>query len=1156
MTLAGSSKNLKSFRINPSSFKKTLLTLAILGQTSVAYSQDTDTTEKTKKEKEDDIEVIEIQSMRSSLLNAQSLKRNSDTFVDGITASDIGALPDRSVLEAMQRLPGVSIERFAEANDPDHFSAEGSGAVVRGMTQTRSEFNGRDTFTADSGRGLSFQDVPPELMAGVDVYKNQTADMIEGGIAGTISLRTRRPFDQAGRQLAFSADVTYGDIAQETTPSFSGLYSDRWETDNLGEFGLLLNFAKSELQTSSHGVNNDIFEFRPIEQFPNATSSYVYDGTFARYAPEGTEVGAEGVLVPTSANLSMKDDTRERTGIAAAMQWQSPDKSLKASLQFIRSDSTLSWTEKGIAYESQPNVYKAGAAPGTEFEFDERGVYTSGTITDSSGGWRGNEAGDRVPNGSVQNFGFRFNTGDRYKNQRTEVDDISLNLEWTATDSLIIEADFQHVEAQKTDDDMKLMFMTHANQMWDTTGGNPQLTLLNPWAYATEEEIATNGADYRDTDYFNELSSYHFAAAMDHYERSKGVSDAARIDATYYLDSDYFPQVQFGVRYAKREQRVKYSKYNWGSLGALWAGTTFLDDAVIGEIAESAGIESVYETVDWSDFYRGDVLTIAGGNTMLHPNHALTTQYDDWGRILRPLSEDRCGDWMPSSQRTYADAICTRKPTSGYFLPQEISDIAQTNTAAYVRIDFANDDLKYRIAGNFGVRVVKVENESRGATVFPEALTEYAAPASWDPLNYNPADYDLFSDDSRFLTQTINYLDPELRNFMNGAIVPDNAEHEYTKVLPSFNIKVELTDDLLARFAVSKAIALPDIGNLRNYTEIGLLGYNLQSDRIEGAYWDGSEGRNFELDSPFASNYTNGFDANGIPLDANGEPLPENQRINTDTIKFNGFRAASGNPYLKPMESIQWDASLEWYFNDVGSLTVSVFYKDLTNFFVNGGREYQFTNPETGVSQVVDVQGPTNGGEGEMKGFEIGYQQFFDMLPAPFDGFGIQANYTYINAKGALNANLDAVDGGEAEQEVDTDGDGVVDQIISEVKTSSDYVNGDSLPLQGQSEHTANLVLMYEKGDWSARAAYNWRSEYLVTTRDTISKLPIWTSDAGYMDASIFYQLTDQIKVGLQGVNLLNTETETFMQVDDNLRLHRAWLVNDRRYSFVVRGNF
>ena len=99
-----------------------------------------------------DIEVIEVKGVRGNLINAQKMKREGDTVLDAISAEDIGSLPDRSVLEAIVRFPGVAIERFAGANDPDHFGVEGSGVVVRGLTQTRSEFNGRDTFTADSGR--------------------------------------------------------------------------------------------------------------------------------------------------------------------------------------------------------------------------------------------------------------------------------------------------------------------------------------------------------------------------------------------------------------------------------------------------------------------------------------------------------------------------------------------------------------------------------------------------------------------------------------------------------------------------------------------------------------------------------------------------------------------------------------------------------------------------------------------------------------------------------------------------------------------------------------------------------------------------------------------------------------------------------------------
>ena len=74
---------------------------------------------------------IIVTGIRQSLANAQSIKRNSDTIVDAITAQDIGALPDRSVTEALQRVPGVEINRFAGSNDPDHFSVEGSGVTVR-----------------------------------------------------------------------------------------------------------------------------------------------------------------------------------------------------------------------------------------------------------------------------------------------------------------------------------------------------------------------------------------------------------------------------------------------------------------------------------------------------------------------------------------------------------------------------------------------------------------------------------------------------------------------------------------------------------------------------------------------------------------------------------------------------------------------------------------------------------------------------------------------------------------------------------------------------------------------------------------------------------------------------------------------------------------
>ena len=126
-----------------------------------------------------DSKEITITGIRASLANAQSIKRNSDTVVDAITAQDIGALPDRSVTEALQRVPGVAMNRFAGSNDPDHFSVEGSGVVVRGLTFVRSEFNGRDTFSAGvGGQAINFADVPAELLGSVEVYKNATSEKL------------------------------------------------------------------------------------------------------------------------------------------------------------------------------------------------------------------------------------------------------------------------------------------------------------------------------------------------------------------------------------------------------------------------------------------------------------------------------------------------------------------------------------------------------------------------------------------------------------------------------------------------------------------------------------------------------------------------------------------------------------------------------------------------------------------------------------------------------------------------------------------------------------------------------------------------------------------------------------------------------------------
>jgi TonB-dependent receptor len=242
-----------------------LFAIGCLLASAAAHAQDEPSAANAADAAEDDNAII-VTGIRASLENAQNIKRNSDTVVDAITSQDIGALPDRSVTEALQRVPGVSINRFAGSNDPDHFSVEGSGVVIRGLNFVRSEFNGRDAFSAGvGGQALNFADVPSELLGSVEVYKNATAEMIEGGLAGTVNLNTRKPFDNKGFHIAFSGEANYGDFAEEWTPTASILASNTWDTD-YGTFGLLGSASYSQIKSRADGIQVTNFQTRDNQQ--------------------------------------------------------------------------------------------------------------------------------------------------------------------------------------------------------------------------------------------------------------------------------------------------------------------------------------------------------------------------------------------------------------------------------------------------------------------------------------------------------------------------------------------------------------------------------------------------------------------------------------------------------------------------------------------------------------------------------------------------------------------------------------------------------------------------------------------------------------------------------------------------------------------------
>lgn len=377
------SNNVSAAKAPKFPLKKTMLALCVATAIQpVAHGQESSTNETS-------LEEVTVYGVRASLKSAQDLKRNADTHVDAISSTDIGALPDVSVLEALQRVPGVSIERFAAPTDPDHFSTEGSGVTLRGLPNTRSEFNGRDTFSADSGRGLSFQDVSPELLGSVEVFKNFTADMVEGGISGTINLNTRKPFDSEERVINVSAQANYGDLEGETTPSVSGLYSDRFDVSS-GEVGVLLSYANSDLDFRSDGAQ---FGFHVQDE--------------------------QGRFVPINAGIRTTSTNRQREGISAAFQYENTAKTLSVLAEYISSDSDSNWTE--YAFFSDDAAGSVG--PDATFSGNR---FTGGTLVGISGGLGPQTRGSTT-------------------NKKT--DEFSLNIGFQPSDKLSLSADFQYVDS-------------------------------------------------------------------------------------------------------------------------------------------------------------------------------------------------------------------------------------------------------------------------------------------------------------------------------------------------------------------------------------------------------------------------------------------------------------------------------------------------------------------------------------------------------------------------------------------------------------------------------------------------------------------------------------------------------------------------------------
>ncbi|WP_260925950.1 TonB-dependent receptor [Novosphingobium sp. 9] len=531
---------------------------------------------------------IVVTGIRASLQGARARKRDAEVVVDSITAQDIGALPDRSVSEALQRVPGVTLQRTSDNRDPARLSGEGGGVFIRGLSFVRSELNGRDVFSAANGRALSFEDISADLLSGVDVYKNPSADMIEGGIGGTINLRTRKPFDAPGFVAAFSGDINYADLYKKSFKSGNALISDRWDTP-LGEIGVLVSYS--------------------ISNIGNRTDSI----SAGRYVPETLSTDQDGlsagdtVYIPNSMGYRRIDWQQKRTAFDASVQWK-PASNLTLTGEALISKATPHDLEYAVGDFSQPET------DNSSYQFGSAGELVSGTVENR-----------------------QLNMDTRAGSQTKKTQDYSLNAKWEAGDHWTVTGDFDYIKSTAKVYSMTVFtgVSVPATFDFDFSGNNPYLSI-------TPTDASQSFAD---------KSANWWAAAMDHLEDNEAHEYSGRADIEYkFDDGGFFKSFKVGARWTDQSAITRQTGYNWSILSAQYwlpGNEVYLNQTGPAGGTQNANLPNMSSFITYNNFFRGNVANPTSG--LWFPAASLVTQGTAYAYQQLAGTETNGWGWSPLS---------------------------------------------------------------------------------------------------------------------------------------------------------------------------------------------------------------------------------------------------------------------------------------------------------------------------------------------------------------------------------------------------------------------------------------------------------------------------------------------------------------------------
>ncbi|WP_440906553.1 TonB-dependent receptor (plasmid) [Catenovulum sp. SX2] len=916
-------------------FGKSLLATSILAGIYApnALSQQTE-----QAQADENTEVIQVRGFRGSAIKSLANKQFSNTVMDSITATDIGKLPDATIADSLQRIPGIQINRSA---------GEGNSPNIRGNSNVAVTLNGEQMMTAGAITVVqpSFTDIPATMVSGVDVFKSSQASILNGGVSGTINLKTYRPFELTqGLTLTGKAEAikgSYGDETDKSLSLFTGFY-------NGDDFGATLNVSHSTVNLADYAVGASGSDWGFIA---NEKKSFVEDDTDASfdgdtndlfYAFQGHEASnrfierernglngaiqwrlTDSVEVLADVFYTKMQEHQRQAGFIASQAWQGEtgwftpsmlDGELTGAIAHpIHTGAERTLVEEGNLYSLQAGELQARRTMvhSETHAIDKESLNTNLEIKFDNGGdlkasvrWVHGEAVEKkqhsvvdayINNGCQANATYK--SAEFLANEDAVCEDSPVN-PWGYAGEAASLPDGTAVDGAYTQIPIGIAYQGD-KQTWSL----PEMQVVEADGSVTIEKFGSNINRYSATS--TNLTGYN----------RNGEFDAFRLDANYYLDAFAITSVDFGARYGIR----KVDQQEWTGLAVRTNGQ---GDPYVARWKDSASQapttgESYIEPISFNDS------RLAGKITQIDDfvgAEGLGSLY-----FVDPKAMD---DPLAFHTALYGTQIQAPNPDLTY-------ELEEKTTSIYAQANLSTELANLPLRGNFGFRYVQTEIDVEQANVDSKARS----------LTFNNQDY---------------LIGPGAPFKKDAPLISDNS---YNDFLPSLNLTLNLTDEHLVRFSFNKTLGNHNTNDLGGgITVTRILGCNVQTPSGETV-----------------------FCATGA--NAIGSPKLEPQRSTNLDLSYEWYFNDTG---LLSVGLFKID-------EDTAIVQGTVFRDDIVD---SDGvvRGYDInTQTQTGLVKTttkVNVSG------GATKGVEFQYQQGFDFLPAPFDGLGVQTSYTYSSAKG------------------------------------------------------------------------------------------------------------------------------------------------------------